>query len=124
MSLSQQEKNKRNKLSQEVQKLFNRESVYYVYEHRDPVSREVVYVGHGVDGRAYEFFKPCARRCYEHAEWAYNLMSKDYLPSDLVRIRAFGVSKKSAMRIERDILRKQKELGNDTKMFNKAFPKT
>lgn len=112
---------KRNELSKKVSKLFNKESVYYVYEHIDPETRDIKYVGHGVDGRAYEFFKPSARRCYDHAEWAYKLLSKDYLPSDLVRIRAFGVSKKSAARIEKDILRKCKELGKDKNMFNKNY---
>lgn len=115
--------NKRNAVAKEVKKMFEDESIFYVYEHINPKTREVVYVGHGVDGRAYEICKPCARRSYEHAEWAFNLLSQNYLPSDLVRIRAFGVSKKSAERIERDILRKYVETGTEHELFNKRFPK-
>ena len=114
---------RRNKLSKEVRSLYNEDSIYYVYEHIDPRTRVVKYVGYGVDGRAYEFVKPCARRSLEHAKWASELFHLDYLPSDLVRVRAFGVSKKSAKRIEKDILRKCKERGMAKEMFNKYFPK-
>lgn len=113
----------RDKLSKNVKKLFDSESVYYVYEHIDPRTREVKYVGHGVDGRAYEFVKPSARRSLEHAQWAADLLQEDYLPSDIVRMRAYGVSKKSAKRIERDILRKYAENGTKDQLFNKAFPR-
>ena len=121
--MNNQERIRRNKLSTAVSNLYDGESVYYVYEHLDPNTREVRYVGHGVDGRAYEIFKPCARRCVEHAEWAVELAASGYLPSDYIRMRAFGISKKSAVRIERDILRKHKENGTSGRLFNKQFPK-
>ena len=113
----------RNRLSAFVSNLYKGESVYYVYEHFDPDTRKVVYVGYGVDGRAYTIFRPEGRRNKDHAEWGAEMALKGYLPHECVRFRAYGVSKKSAQRIEKDILRKYKELGNDGQLFNKKFPK-
>ena len=111
----------RAKLSKFVSGLYEDESVYYVYEHFDPDTREVKYVGYGVDGRAYTVFRPEGRRRAEHASWGAEMALKGYLPHECVRFRAYGVSKKSAKRIERDILRKYKEEGLAQTLFNKRF---
>ena len=112
----------RKKLSAFVTGLYKDESVYYVYEHFDPDTREVKYVGYGVDGRAYTIFRPEGRRNAGHAEWGAEMALKGYLPHECVKFRAYGVSRKSAQRIERDILRKYKENGMTKQLFNKRFP--
>lgn len=111
-------------LSSLVSDLYKGESVYYTYEHVDPVTREVRYVGYGVDSRAYSIFRPEARRCAEHAAWGAEMALNGYLPHECIRFRAYGVSKSSAKRIESDILRKYKELGMEDQLFNKRFPNT
>ena len=113
----------RNRLSAFVSNLYKGESVYYVYEHFDPDSRQVKYVGHGVDGRAYTIFRPEGRRNADHAKWGAEMALKGYLPHECIRFRAYGVSKSSAVRIEKDILRKYNELGMKEQLFNKMFPK-
>lgn len=111
----------RKRLSQFVSGLYKDESVYYVYEHFDPDTRQVRYVGYGVDGRAYTVFRPEGRRNKEHASWGAEMALKGYLPHECVRFRAYGVSQKSAERIERAILRKYKEEGMAHELFNKRF---
>ena len=111
----------RSRLSNFVSSLYKDESVYYVYEHFDPDTREVKYVGYGVDGRAYTVFRPEGRRNKNHAMWGAEMALKGYLPHECVRFRAYGVSRRSAKRIEKDILRKYKEEGMAQQLFNKRF---
>lgn len=113
-----------NRLSAFVSNLYKDESVYYVYEHFDPDTREVRYVGYGVDGRAYTVFRPEGRRSEAHAAWGAEMSLKGYLPHECVRFRAYGISKTSAKRVESDILRKYKEIGMEAQLFNRRYPKS
>jgi len=80
---------------------------YYVYEHYDPDTDEIVYVGMGSLGRAWSFADTgtAARRGNrppEHATWAYALCDRGISPEDFVRVTDSGLSREDALALERD----------------------
>lgn len=70
---------------------------FYVYEHFDPATKEVVYVGKGCRGRAWV----CEGRTPPHTRWIAHLLACGHLPDQFVRIRARGLSDRGALAHEK-----------------------
>lgn len=70
---------------------------YYVYDHFDPVSGEVVYIGLGTMGRAWD----ASTRTATHKEWCIRLSERGYTPDQYVRLRVRGLRRLAALQLER-----------------------
>lgn len=75
---------------------------HYVYQHRDPHSGEVVYLGSGTQERAWATRKSFRRGA--HFDWIQNLILEGFVPSDWVEVVAKGLSKEEAHALERHFL--------------------
>lgn len=71
-------------------------NVYYVYKHIDPRTQEVVYIGKGRGGRAWDVTRSRAEY-KEHQEWMTSLMEKGHTPDEWVVIVTKGLSEKEAL---------------------------
>lgn len=77
---------------------------YYVYSYRDEEEDEVVYIGHGCKGRAWN----CSAMrgdSLERAEWKEIQLSKGLLPCDWVHIECRGLTKQEARDLERRLIK-------------------
>lgn len=88
-------------------------STYYVYEHRDPQTDELVYIGIGRAWRAWatgssRFTNPASkaygRRDLWHAGWLEDQYEKGFLPSEWVKITHRQLSKELATTIEKGLI--------------------
>ena len=84
----------------------------YVYEHFNPETHEVVYVGEGTGQRAWMCRGGYANAKYghrspEHTEYLNGLMAKGFLPCNWVRIVRRGLSKSEARTIEQELVREK-----------------
>lgn len=70
-------------------------SIYYVYEHVDPRSGEIVYIGMGSGGRAWDVSRD-RNHHKNHLSWMKELMFDGYIPSDWVNILAKNLDQISA----------------------------
>jgi hypothetical protein len=74
---------------------------YYWYKHVNPCNKEIVYVGHGSGGRAWQCGSSHSPlRSKEHCKWADELLSKGITPDEWVEIGDRGLSKERAKEIE------------------------
>lgn len=88
-------------------------SSYYVYQHIDPYTNKVVYVGHGSGGRAWQCGSSHSPlRSKDHCEWADKLLSKGLTPDDWVEIVYKGRTKSEARELERALIRELKPIYN------------
>lgn len=76
---------------------------FYVYYHVEPSSREIVYIGKGTGGRAWDVTRSRGEH-KEHQEWMMSLMDEGFVPSDWVVIFKKGLSEKEAFKEERELL--------------------
>lgn len=76
---------------------------FYVYLHVDPRTNEVVYVGKGKYGRAWDVTR-CRSLNKEHQEWMKELSSYGFVPSDWVIIYNKGMSEEAAFLLEKEYL--------------------
>lgn len=76
---------------------------YYVYLHVCPLTGEVVYVGKGKAGRAWDVTR-CRAQFKEHQDWMLDLIDKNYLPSDWVTILYKGLEETDAFNKEKEYL--------------------
>jgi hypothetical protein len=95
---------------------------YYVYTHVDPATNQVVYVGSGSDGRAWEyksFERPNGgggqRRNTHHAAYLRSLVSDRLTPDHWVRIVCSGLDLEAARRIEKVLIAELKPMFNNVK---------
>jgi hypothetical protein len=58
---------------------------YYVYQHIDPDTQQVVYIGKGCGGRAWDVTR-CRSQNKDHQDWMVSLCQKGFVPSDWVII--------------------------------------
>lgn len=83
--------------------------IHYVYEHRDPRSGEIIYVGHGSRGRAWTHgSKHTVLWSQEHLDHLESMTQDGFVPSDWVFIHETGLPKSEACVIEQDLIRKIK----------------
>lgn len=78
---------------------------FYVYRHIDPETKETVYVGKGVHGRAWDVTR--SRTNQAHSKWMIEMCDKGWLPSDWVKIEAKNLSEKQAFEVEASIMHQE-----------------
>ena len=86
---------------------------YYTYCHREPISGEIVYIGKGKHGRAWDVTRARGQH-KEHQEWMLHLSKEGYIPRDWVHIGSTRLTEKEAFMLEKDWLHK-----NGTTRFNR-----
>jgi len=79
------------------------DSIYYVYKHIEPVTNEVLYIGSGSKDRAWHYRVSMSRNS-EHTEYLNALTEDGYIPSDWVEIVAKCLSKKEAVKLEKELI--------------------
>lgn len=79
-------------------------SLFYVYIHRDPLTREVVYIGKGKYGRAWDVTR-CRGQNKGHQLWMMELADLGYTPNDWVEILCKNLTEKEAFQKEAELLR-------------------
>ena len=87
------------------------DKLYYVYLHRDPITCNLLYVGHGFGDRAWSI----TNRDVIHKVYLQNLLKEGYLPCDWVELVSMQLTKASAKSDENFICR------NQTPTFNKSI---
>lgn len=73
------------------------EDLHVVYFHRDPITRDVVYVGEGRTCRAFTL----SNRGEAHFLWLYEQLKSGFSIMDIVEIRSEGYTKDEAKAVER-----------------------
>ncbi len=82
---------------------------YYWYKHVDPDTQEVVYVGHGSGGRAWQCGSSHSPlRSKEHCKWADDLLERGITPDEWVEIGDRGISKEEAKETELQLIHELK----------------
>lgn len=82
---------------------------YYWYKHIDPDTKEVVYVGHGSGGRAWQCGSSHSPlRSDEHCKWADELLNRGVTPDEWVEIGDRGLTKKEAKEVEHELIHQLK----------------
>jgi hypothetical protein len=76
---------------------------YYVYCHIDPLTKEIVYVGKGCGGRAWDVTRARGNHV-EHQNWMKELCSIGYTPDEWVCIISKGLDDKTARKQETNLL--------------------
>ena len=85
---------------------------YVVYFHRDPETRDVVYVGEGKTCRAYTI----SARNEDHFMWLHEKLVEGYTMEEIVDVRSTGYTKKEAKAVERHNI--ERCLKEGCKLFN------
>ena len=93
---------------------------YYVYQHRDPRNGDIVYVGKGVHGRAWDVTRARSSN-HAHSAWMIELSDLGYLPNEWVEILTKGLSEIEAYRIERELVWKLGETLFNGQIGEKSF---
>lgn len=70
-----------------------------MYEHIDPETKEIVYIGKGSGGRAWDVTRARNNR-RDHQEWMLKKMEQGYIPCDWVKIISKNLSNKQALEVE------------------------
>lgn len=78
-------------------------NIYYVYLHICPKTKEVVYVGKGCGGRAWDVSRNRALH-KEHVNWLSSLQEEGYIASDWVTIIEKTLTEKAAFSKEKEYL--------------------
>lgn len=81
--------------------------IYYVYQHKDPRSDELIYIGHGCRGRAWTHGSDrSVLRSQEHLAHLESMTVDGFHAGDWVYILHSGLSKSDACKIEQELIRK------------------
>lgn len=75
---------------------------YYVYRHVDPLTFEIVYVGKGTGGRAWDTTRNKQNINPLHLQWMESLQDQGYTPQDWVQIIYSGLEEKEAFYKEKE----------------------
>jgi len=90
-------------------------NIYYVYLHRHPVTQETLYVGKGVDSRAWAMLN----RYPEHTAVLYKLLQEGHAPGSWVSLVKWGLTEYEALALEdklqRDLVKQNVKLLNRLK---------
>lgn len=79
------------------------DNIYYVYTHVDPITGELVYVGKGCGGRAWDVTRNRGQHS-EHLSWMKSLMNQGFIPSDWVNIIKKNLLDKEAREKEIELI--------------------
>lgn len=91
----------------------------YVYAHVDPITNVIMYIGHGQGARAYTFKSVQINGTYshrnkEHSEYLEGLYEQCYLPHEWTEFLFRNLSKKTAAKLERELIELHKPIYNQT----------
>lgn len=87
--------------------------IYYVYKHEDPRTGEILYIGHGCRGRAWiHGSRRSVLRSQDHLDHLESLTRDGFIASDWVVIITQGLDKKSACKLEQELIRDVQPLYN------------
>ena len=76
---------------------------YYVYKHIDPITNEVVYIGKGCNGRAWDVTR-CRNTHKEHQDWMLSLSNMGFIPIDWVIIIHKNLEEGQALELEKQLI--------------------
>lgn len=94
-------------------------SKYYVYKHVDPNTSELLYIGMGSGGRAWQVGKSHGPlRGEEHNEWSESLMAVGITPDKFVEIIQSGLEREEAYNLELSLIKEFRP------KFNKNFSRS
>jgi hypothetical protein len=80
--------------------------IYYVYQHKDPITDEIIYIGHGCRGRAWTHGSDkTVLRSQEHLAHLEKMTREGFIPSDWVSILISGLLKTDACKREQEYIR-------------------
>jgi len=87
-------------------------NIYYVYLHRHPVTKETLYVGKGVDSRAWNMLN----RHPDHTAMLYKFLQEGHPPGSWVSLVKWGLTEYEALvledKLQRDLIKQNVELLN------------
>ena len=84
----------------------NQDKQYYVYEHRHPTTKQLVYIGMGSGHRAFTCPNDkSVHRSKEHAKWMWSLLRQAYTPEQWTTIVARGLTKAEALQQEKQLIK-------------------
>jgi hypothetical protein len=86
---------------------------FYVYLHKDPTTGEVVYVGKGKYGRAWDVTR-CRTKNQDHQNWMKELCLRGFVPTDWVELLFKNLTENEAFQHEKEYLHRK-----GTLKFNK-----
>lgn len=94
------------------------DKIYYVYQHVEPVTDQLMYIGHGCRERAWAC-RPGRGKTYsgghrkpEHADWCLELMQSGCTPDDWVQIVKQGLTKDEAKILEYELINEHRPIFN------------
>ena len=91
---------------------------YYVYEHVDPRSGAILYIGMGTGSRAYATKTTKAKqsayghRSPEHSKHLDELLKEGYLPHEWINFPGRGLTKEEALSFEKELIKEISPLYN------------
>ena len=93
----------------ELPSTYQTNSIYYVYKHIDPETKEIVYIGKGCKGRAW-FYGVSTGRGKEHNDYLLELTYKGYTPDAWVELIETQLTEEDAFILELTYLQDLKNL--------------
>lgn len=85
--------------------------IFYIYEHRHPITNECVYIGSGMGGRAWEAPK---NRSENHSKWLDDVFDEGFDIDQVVKIIARRLVSTDARRMENELIRENSPKFNKT----------
>lgn len=82
-------------------------NTYYIYYHKEPISKEIKYIGKGKGQRAYDFHK----RSKKHLKWIKSLKDKGLLP--IVEIVEFFDAESAVLQKEAELIKLHRKNGSN-----------
>lgn len=76
---------------------------YYVYTHHDPETHELMYIGKGSGGRAWDVTR-CRNENPGHQKWMICLLENGYIPTDWVSIESKNLTEEQARNRELQLI--------------------
>lgn len=84
---------------------------YYVYKHVDPLTKSIIYIGHGKLDRAWTF-RPTTLNQISHYEHLIELSNAGYTPQDWVKLHKTKLTKEQAKDLEKRLIYKHQPIYN------------
>jgi len=100
--------------------------LYYLYQHVDPDSGEIVYIGMGTGSRAWATGTSSgSHRSPAHSMWISNLYEQGFTMGDIAKVTHTLLTKDHALDLELNLIKEVKpiynRLGNPDKFYCKSF---